>query len=250
MKKRARCFTLIELLVVIAIIAILAAILLPALNSARERGRSASCLSNMKTYGTALPMYNEDYDGYNCYAAGENYGSAWVATFNLFLGPYMGIKDSGNKPYLITRTTPRYEAAFMCPSEDTVGFRGFEYCHAYWVSHYIGNTTYRWVQGGGNPGIMGTFYSWGWEPAKASRIKWASEVFVIGEHSNQRNNSPSFAATGNTDLGTKEGLQKNLAMRHNGKSNLLFVDGHAALYEFQNGLEEGSRIFGRDSAYK
>ena len=54
--------TLIELLVVIAIIAILAAILLPALNSARERGRSAYCTSNLKTLGTAFWMYHDDND--------------------------------------------------------------------------------------------------------------------------------------------------------------------------------------------
>ena len=57
-------FTLIELLVVIAIIAILAAILFPVFAQARDKARSASCLSNTKQVGTAVLMYAQDYDEY------------------------------------------------------------------------------------------------------------------------------------------------------------------------------------------
>src|SRR5438093_1501853 len=62
-RKKLRAFTLIELLVVIAIIAILVALLLPALVSAREAGRKASCLSNLRQIGIAIHTYAMDNSG-------------------------------------------------------------------------------------------------------------------------------------------------------------------------------------------
>ncbi len=115
-------FTLIELLVVIAIIAILAAILLPAPNSARERGRTASCINNLKQIGSGAAQYMNDFDHYPrsaVYGGSDTTLPPWFAQIATYIGaPTKGTADN---PTL----DGAYEyGVYTCPSNDFVFGKG------------------------------------------------------------------------------------------------------------------------------
>lgn len=125
--KQAKCgFTLIELLVVIAIIAILAALLLPALARSKAAAQNAACKSNLRQLGIALNLYVTDSGKYPGNAATYNGGdfSGIYGTGMNWLNPYVGGQYNPELNLDWNYTVPSNPTVFNCPAEPPRYFPG------------------------------------------------------------------------------------------------------------------------------
>jgi len=212
-------FTLIELLVVIAIIAILAAMLLPALNQARERSKQSNCISNQKNIGSFAIFYandNHDYMPPACRDAGgpapghqqiltiksEHFSIGWIYA----MGPYWGAKS--------TWLNTVFSKLFACPS-------GMEEIYAPAISGVAyPATNYAYAA------RLGSIYTEKDLMRKISRCRAPSKAgYLIDLDTKQQNGGTYNAIYPYTACDTVYPATKFL--RHGLRVNILYADGHA-----------------------
>jgi prepilin-type processing-associated H-X9-DG protein/prepilin-type N-terminal cleavage/methylation domain-containing protein len=210
MNRKPKNFTLIELLIVIAIIAILASMLLPALNRSREVAKAMACKSNLKQFASVGVMYAGDYENWNFPYFNLSQGIA-VAQY---LAPYMGIKSYPGWPYNDPKKFLRSQA-FLCPNDryQAAYFNiSMSYAANANMAGYVSNTTYI-------------------ASRKIHVLKIPSQAFLLVD-------SVYIGINGSTDYVNNTGTSnlngvivpnsEMMPNRHQGKVNLAFYDGHAA----------------------
>ena len=191
-KSRLRAFTLVELLVVIAIIGILIALLLPAVQAAREAARRSQCSNNMKQFGLALHNYHDTFKVFppSAINSPDDLGGEAIAAWVLIL-PFMeqtaihdmwdfnyGQNDSHN--HEANRQTV---AAYFCPSKPRSKLRGDDSASNYSSSAY---GDYATCAGTGHSNNTNSFY---WKGLFGSNSRTAfrditdgtSNTFAMGE---------------------------------------------------------------------